>query len=576
MIERERGSVTFRRKTLAGWSVSLVMLLCLQGCVTHPAASPAKETAASDFLSRLLAQSTDVGPTAPSRSVWLMLGLHDRNAGREQQYLSAVYDPRSPSFQNFLTPTAYKSTYGAAADEAWTVTRYLQSQRLNAEWSPGDSWVSVSGPANLIERVFAANIHDYVSPRGIRFYASLQDLTVPAQLRKVVTFAGRVTNYAQPRLRNLAGAVPAGGLRPADLLLAYDMTPLRTLGFDGRGETVVFVEPDKQSYRQEHLNAFTDKFGLPPMHVVDRGIPSEQLDPGLETEMDLEVVHEIAPAANLVLYNSMSEFQALFDVQKRVVDENPGAIVSQSWGWCEPAWGSALIAATDELYSRADLLGESVFVSSGDSGAYTCLEAAGEGTVPSDQYLGGGLPCTAPGVTCVGGTRIGVRADGSYYNETVWEEPPLTEGSGGGLSQYYSLPAWQTGPGVLNRYSTNKREFPDVSADADASSGAAIYVPAGWQTGGGTSQSAPILAGMAALLNQFLKQQGIQKPIGFVNPAFYALAAHPSPYAPFHDVTVGTNLYYPATPGYDLATGLGTPDVWNLARDLFEYLRAAG
>jgi kumamolisin len=92
--------------------------------------------------------------------------------------------------------------------------------------------------------------------------------------------------------------------------------------------------------------------------------------------------------------------------------------------------------------------------------------------------------------------------------------------------------------------------------------------------GGGTSQAAPIWAGIAALIDEYLKKQGVH-PIGFMNPALYALTATHQPYPPFHDVTVGGNLYYPATPGYDLATGLGTPDAWNLARDLVAYQRRA-
>ena len=101
----------------------------------------------------------------------------------------------------------------------------------------------------------------------------------------------------------------------------------------------------------------------------------------------------------------------------------------------------------------------------------------------------------------------------------------------------------------------------------------AIYSDGRWSSGGGTSQAAPIWAGMTAVINQYLKRQGV-KPVGFMNPALYALANNPQPFPPFHDILVGSNLVYRATPGYDLATGLGSPDAWNLARDLEAYQRA--
>jgi kumamolisin len=119
----------------------------------------------------------------------------------------------------------------------------------------------------------------------------------------------------------------------------------------------------------------------------------------------------------------------------------------------------------------------------------------------------------------------------------------------------------------------NARAVPDVAADADPASGAAIVTAGHAQQGGGTSQAAPIWAAIAVLIDQYLHCQGLG-PVGFMNPALYHLASTRQPYPPFHDVTRGSNLVDPAGPGYDLATGLGSPDVWNLARDLAAYEKA--
>jgi kumamolisin len=108
---------------------------------------------------------------------------------------------------------------------------------------------------------------------------------------------------------------------------------------------------------------------------------------------------------------------------------------------------------------------------------------------------------------------------------------------------------------------------PDVAGDADPLTSAQVVIGGNLTEAGGTSQAAPIWAGITALVNGYLKGHG--KPVaGFVNPALYRLAAGSPTYPPFHDVTVGGNLVYPAGPGYDMATGLGTPNAWNLARDL--------
>ena len=193
------------------------------------------------------------------------------------------------------------------------------------------------------------------------------------------------------------------------------------------------------------------------------------------------------------------------------------------------------------------------------------------GAPPSDDRIGVHVSASVPWVTGVGGTRLSLNADGSYYNETVWQQASANEASGGGLSSHFARPAWQVAPGVPPAGTDAKRAVPDVSADAE--SGMAIYSDGQWSSGGGTSQAAPIWAGMTAVINQYLKRQGV-KPVGFMNPALYALANSPQPFPPFHDILVGSNLVYRATPGYDLASGLGSPDAWNLARDLEAYQRA--
>ncbi len=171
--------------------------------------------------------------------------------------------------------------------------------------------------------------------------------------------------------------------------------------------------------------------------------------------------------------------------------------------------------------------------------------------------------------------------NGAYGSESVWSNPSDTQrspqgaGGGGGISSFFKEPTWQTGPGVQNQYSNGNREVPDVSADADPATGYSVYCTVaasgcsstGWITVGGTSAAAPLWAGSTALINEYLQKQQKSR-IGFANPVLYGLENATQQFPPFHDVSSGTNLYYPATSGYDEASGWGSPDIYNIARDV--------
>ena len=144
----------------------------------------------------------------------------------------------------------------------------------------------------------------------------------------------------------------------------------------------------------------------------------------------------------------------------------------------------------------------------------------------------------------------------------------MSQGTGGGVSTAFSRPSWQTGVGTGGQADAgNGRQVPDVSADADPTTGNLIVEKGKKALGGGTSLAAPTWAGFTAIMDQYLKANH-DPAVGFFNPTLYHLANASVPYPPFHDITVGGNDFYAATPGYDMTTGLGSPDVYNLARDL--------
>ncbi len=210
--------------------------------------------------------------------------------------------------------------------------------------------------------------------------------------------------------------------------------------------------------------------------------------------------------------------------------------------------------------------GISIFAASGDTGTNDCQN----GTISVDD------PASQPYVTGVGGTHLAVTSGtNAYAGETVWNNGGFYSGAGGGgLSNAWSQPAWQSGPGVANRYSNGMRQVPDVAANADPYSGFMIYTRGIWAVYGGTSASAPLWAAGTALVNQKLAANGKAR-IGFGNPVWYQLLGQTP--APYHDITTGNNCIaaspcapdtYPAAAGYDLATGVGTPDFGAIATAL--------
>jgi kumamolisin len=169
-------------------------------------------------------------------------------------------------------------------------------------------------------------------------------------------------------------------------------------------------------------------------------------------------------------------------------------------------------------------------------------------------------------MTSVGGTTLSTTASGSWVAAQAWFYPALTVGTGGGTSALFDRPLWQRN--VLANQHADHRLIPDVAAVGDRFTGVKIVYNGAVMLGGGTSQSAPIWAGLAAVMDQYLIEHG-GRPMGDLNPLLYQIAAGAARPA-FRDVTLGGNAVYPAAPGYDLTTGLGVPDVANLTQNILD------
>jgi kumamolisin len=530
---------------------------------TGPGANPAT---CDSPLGQIIARSRDLGPVSLRTTVTVTVSLKDPLATLRAARVAAMYRPGS-SYMRFQS---WKDLQSESSPRllAHRVQSFFHGHGLTARWLPGDSWMAVSGSAPDVEAAFRVRLHSYQSSTGVQYYASLRTPRIPAALRNAVIGIGRISNY--PFVRT--ASIPAGGLKPADLLSVYGMNPPASIHLDGAGQTVAVVEID--GFAQSDLDAFSDKFHLPRFRLQIKFGPP--LPAGGETEMDVEVIHAIAPKATITVYNCANPCSnsSLLTAIDAAIKGTPHGVISMSLIGCELNDSQADISAIATTENKAAAEGTSFYISTGDSGAYECLTNDWS-SPPVPKYITVSDLSDPANVTAVGGTRVSLNKDGTRYREEVWENPAQTSGPGGGVSTLLPIPDYQRSVLQAQDNPNNMRQQPDVSADADPATGAAINVQGTFTQGGGTSQAAPIWAGLTVLIDQYLLSKNL--PVaGFVNPALYALASGHPRYPPFYDVTVGSNLHYAAKPGYDLATGLGTPNAWNLARDLEQYIKNGG
>jgi subtilase family serine protease len=334
-----------------------------------------------------------------------------------------------------------------------------------------------------------------------------------------------------------------GGFTPLQLQKAYGINVFQN---KGQGMTVAVVDAFGNPNVQADLNKYSATFGWPTTTVREafpQGQPAT-INEGwaLETNLDVQMVHAIAPRANIVVDVALSP--TLANLMGAVKDAyvNQGAdVVSMSFGG--PEFNGEMGAQADGIFLTGHKRGVSFTASAGDKGT-------------GAQY-----PAASPFVTAVGGTSLNTLNDGTRVSETAWK------GSGGGLSQFEARPAYQID---FNKHT--KRGIPDVAMVADPNTGVVIFNSFGMdgQKGffivGGTSASAPLFAGVLAVVNQYRNAN-----LKNTNTAIYN-AAEVNYAANFHDIVTGSNgtcgILCQAHVGYDFVTGLGSPASTNLVPSL--------
>jgi len=409
-------------------------------------------------------------------------------------------------------------------------------------------------------------------------------------------------------------------IAPGDIATIYDVKPLTNAGIDGTGQTIAVI--GQSAVDMSDIEAFQGAAGLTvkdPATVIVPGSGTSTVFTGDESEsdLDLEWSGATAPGAQILfVYVGNNSNFSVFDSAQYAVDNTLAPIITFSYGVCEFDLGQTNANTLEMIMSQAAAQGQSFLAASGDEGSTACSATGSTDTVAQQEALNVSYPASSPYVTGIGGTEFNegsntgtywssngstdvITSALSYIPEVVWNDDADGGGlsaSGGGVSTLFSKPTWQAGvPGIP---SDGKRDVPDISLDASNdhdpylyctsdtsawSSGQIGSCTAGFRDGGGiltaaggTSFSTPIFAGMLARVNQ---KQNYTSGSGLINPTLYTLAANAATYtSAFHDITTGNNkctagsgfcasgdVGYSAGVGYDLTTGLGTPDLTNLA-----------
>jgi kumamolisin len=488
--------------------------------------------------------------------------------------------------RKYLTRAEHGEKYGADPADIQKVVAFAKENHLNVVTSDAARrHVILSGNTAAYNHAFGVDLKTYEAA-GQTYRGREGDISIPESLAGVVTSVTGLDNrqFAKPHVRIHRGAAKAAdatgtassaakaqavppGFAPPDIAALYNFPQ----GLDGTGQTIAILELGG-GFRSQELATYYQGIGVakPPSVTTasftgggSNSPGTNALDPknsDVEVLLDIEVAGSVAPGAKVVVYFAPdASDQSFLNVMNAIIHDsanNPN-VVSVSWGGPEETATGQFQNEFDQLLQSAAQMGITVCVAAGDNGSadFAANDPNWDGKAHVD------FPASSPSALACGGTNL-TATNGSINNEVVWHDGQ-NDGTGGGVSRFFPLPSYQQNakvPKAVDPTGPVMRGVPDVAGDAAPATGYRVLCdgtsfpdPAqGLPPVGGTSAVAPLWAGLVARLNQ-----GLGKPVGFLNPLLYNLAANAGA---FHDITQGNNGNYKAKAGWDPCTGLGSPD----------------
>jgi subtilase family serine protease len=536
-----------------------------------------------------------LGPTASATRVTVDVVLRPRDPAFLADFARAVSTPGNPGYHRYLPAGRLASEFGPTAQTLQATSGWLATAGLTVGAMSADGMViPVTGTAAQLESAFTVPLVQARLSDGRTVRLATEEPSVPSTLVPLLQGVLGLSDQAiaRPQLSGATplvatpstaapAAVPAsvgpqacaaiadhGDPRTAtDLASTYGLSSLFAAGRTGAGQTVGVFE--LEDYTPSDIAAYQACYGTDvpvTTRPVDGGALSTAQDG--EAALDIEVVTGLAPGASIEVYTGPNDgANGPLDTYHQMVLDDTAKVITTSWGQCEADMGpdtqlaQAAQDAEQTLFMMAATQGQTVVAASGDAGSTDCYPSDRSTAVAVDD------PASQPYVTGVGGTVLSGIAPNAP-TEVAWGATASSGGAGGGgSSTTFTAPSWQqvaAAQSALTSYTCGPaadqqcREVPDVSASADQTYGDIIYYAGNWYVFGGTSMAAPLWAALVADTDQ-----GCADTAGLLNPALYGAGAAGS----FNDVTLGDNAYpglagvtsFPATVGYDMATGWGSP-----------------
>jgi subtilase family serine protease len=670
----------------------LVIILTTAGSLSAAAtasastgrAAPAPQGMAQIRGSYLPISGTKTGRMS-ARQMSVDVVLQPGNETGLNSLLDAQYTRGSSDYDHWIAKGQFDAEFAPSRATVRSTTAYLQSKGLKVQRTVTPFLLRAIGSSSQIDGAFATTINNYRNSKGVRFYSNATPASVPASLASRVLGVVGLTNTVRlrptyqltaasktkrssepsceiPYPQTLAEleAIPANGpfngygggpgcsgLTPSQTNSIYN-APNAGPRAKGAGATVAVFE--LSAYNESDITTWAHTFYGPRYQprLVNINVDGGPLAPNtsqcptgdtcfygyggdIEVEADIEQDLTIAPDANAVIvYNAPNDEtgQTELDQYATIANQDIADSVSSSWDVCEPDAGLGYAEAENLIFEQMAAQGQSMFSSSGDTGAFECIR---DGTFSDYAPLESLDPSSQPWVTSTGGTSFESFDPGDnpnpsypYGTEAVWNTLDVCSGNnsstasstgivdcgaygagGGGHSIFWPMPNYQKGPGVINPYTVSGpsncalasagqacREVPDISANSDPLTGYAEYCTGssyvspnptgpdytsacfgmtptpgapGWFHIGGTSLSAPLYAALFTDRDAYLGHRA-----GSANYLLYGLFDNPGTrFADFHDITgfgsaSTNNGFYPTTPGYDEATGIGSPNFTGL------------
>jgi kumamolisin len=491
---------------------------------------------------------TDLGPAPLNNGFRSLMGFPLRNADLLPQLITDMYDPAHASFRQYMTPGDFITSFGPSAVNVnevkdWLTTQgfavpRIASNRMLLEFTGTVAQFNAAFQTEL--RLFSRKNPQHGRP-PIEVYGTTAPLIMPKwiseRVRGVVTCdLPAMTKPLPNEAGSISNAPPAKlntGLTVAKVAAAYGVTDLYQMGFKGQGVKLGVVAG--ATFKFKDLQSFWQSLGVtrqdPTTVVTMEPIATRYL----ETTLDTEWAGAIAPEAELIVYEGPdARNTSMVYTFNEAIGLGEASVITTSFAHREDAEPKLVREQYSSSAMMSAALGITVVAASGDS-------------AETDT------PSASPYVTAVGGTQLKFTGGGNI-KETAWP------GSGSGAAMSFPLPDWQAG--VVT--GSNKRAVADVALAASPSSPYWVYYLGEWKRYGGTSFSAPVFAGLMAVVNSYRIANGLPRA-GYLNSILYTT---PAVQATFRDVTSGSTPYHAAGPGWDYPTGWGAPSALGLAQTL--------